>query len=198
MTAPVALAGTKRDIVLAAIETLRRNGYHGASAREIARIGAFNQALIFYHFGSVQKLMLAALDYVSERRLEAYKPSFEAASTVPELAALAHEIYAADLEQGFVTVLAELVAGGMSDTELGQQVFERIRPWLSMVEAKLGELVSGTALERIVPARDAAFAIVALYLGIDLMSQLLNDRAAAESLLDLGTRYAPAAQALLS
>jgi AcrR family transcriptional regulator len=192
------LAGTKRDIVLAAIETLRRRGYHGASAREIARVGAFNQALIFYHFGSVQNLMLAALDYVSERRLEAYKPAFEAASTVPELAALAREIYTADLEQGYVTVLAELVAGGMSDRELGQRVFDRIRPWLAMVEAKLRALLAGTAMEPIVPARDVAFAIVALYLGIDLMSQLLDDRGAAESLLDLGTRYAPLAQTLLS
>jgi AcrR family transcriptional regulator len=196
--APTALAGTKRDIVLAAIATLRKRGYHGASAREIARAGAFNQALIFYHFGSLQNLMLAALDYVSERRLEAYRPAFDAASTVPELASLAREIYAADLEQGYVTVLAELVAGGMSDRELGQQVFDRIRPWLWMVEGKLGALLAGTRLEAIVPPRDAAFAIVALYLGIDLMSQLLDDRGAAESLLDLGTRYAPLAQTLLS
>jgi AcrR family transcriptional regulator len=192
------LIGTKLDIVLAAIETLRQAGYHGASARVIARIGAFNQALIFYHFGSVQNLMLEALDYVSDRRIDAYKPAFEEARTVPELAALAREIYAADLEQGYVTVLAELVAGGMSDRELGRRVFGRIRPWIELLEVKVRDLLAGTALETIIPARDVAFAIVALYLGIDLLSQLVDDHAAAESLLDLGARYAPLAEALLA
>jgi hypothetical protein len=42
-----------------------------------------------------------------------------------------------------------------------------------------------------------AFGIVALYLGIDMLSQLDGDQAAAESLLDLGVRYAPLAGALL-
>jgi AcrR family transcriptional regulator len=192
------LAGTKLDIVLGAIETLRRVGYHGASAREIARVGAFNQALIFYHFGSVQNLMVTALDYVSDRRIDAYKPAFEQASTVPELAALARDIYAADREQGYVTVLAELVAGGMSDRELGRRVFGRIRPWIALVEAKVRHLLAGTPLEAIVPPRDVAFAIVALYLGIDLLSQLIDDHAAAESLLGIGAQYAPMAESLLS
>jgi hypothetical protein len=95
-------------------------------------------------------------------------------------------------------VLAELVAGGMSDGELGRQVFARIEPWIEMIATKLRELVAGTALETTVPPRDLAFAIVALYLGTDLLSQLTDDHAAAESLLDAGTRYAPLAQAFLS
>ena len=41
-----------------------------------------------------------------------------------------------------------------------------------------------------------AFAIVALYLGIDMLSQLEGDHARAESLLDLGVRYGPLAAAL--
>ena len=64
------------------METLKAKGFAGASAREIAKIGDFNQALIFYHFGSVQKLLLAGLDLVSERRMRAYQPAFERAQTV--------------------------------------------------------------------------------------------------------------------
>ena len=52
-------------------------------------------------------------------------------------------------------------------------------------------------LAAIVPPRDVAFAIVALYLGVDMLSQLEGDQTAAESLLDLGIRYAPLAGALL-
>ena len=66
------LNGTKLQIVEAALETLKARGFAGASARVIAREGGFNQALIFYHFGSVQSLLLAALDLISERRMIEY------------------------------------------------------------------------------------------------------------------------------
>ena len=56
---------------------------------------------------------------VSDRRMSAYRPAFERAATLAELAALAREIYAEDLENGYVTVLGEMVAGGVSDPELG-------------------------------------------------------------------------------
>src|SRR6266581_2280999 len=45
--------GTKRRILDAALEALRTEGFAGATSRAIARIGGFNQALIFYHFGSL-------------------------------------------------------------------------------------------------------------------------------------------------
>ena len=191
------LGGTKSRIVEAALETLKAKGFAGSSAREIARQGSFNQALIFYHFGSVQNLLLAALDRVSARRMRAYEPAFERAQTVSELALLAREIYAEDLENGYVTVLVEMVAGGVSNAELGCQVAARLQPWIDMVERKVRALLAGSLYESIVPPRDVAFAIVALYLGIDMLSQLEGDHARAESLLDLGVRYAPLAAALL-
>ena len=191
------LGATKARIVDAALETLKRNGFAGASAREIAKIGDFNQALIFYHFGTVQKLLLAGLDLVSERRMRAYQPAFERAQTVAELAALARDIYREDLENGYVTVLGEMVVGGVSDRELGRAVVARVQPWVEMVELKIRALVAVSPFESMVSPRDLAFAIIALYLGIDMLSHLDGDRAPAESLLELGIRAAPLAQALL-
>jgi AcrR family transcriptional regulator len=193
MTPQDGSAGTKAKIVEAALQTLKTRGFPGASAREIANAGDFNQALIFYHFGSVQNALLAALDLVSERRMEAYRPAFERARTIPELAALAREIYTEDLENGYVTVLAEMVAGGASNPELGPAVVARLEPWIDLVQDKLRQLLAGSLLEPLVPARDAAFAIIALYLGIDLMSHLEGDHSRAQALLDLGVRYAPLA-----
>jgi AcrR family transcriptional regulator len=193
-----ALDTTKRKLIEAALQTLKARGYAGASAREIAGAGGINQALIFYHFGSVQKLLLAGLDLVSARRLRSYGPRFERARTVPELAVLAREIYAEDLENGYVTVLGEMVAGGVGNPELGAEVVARVRPWIEMVESKLEELLAGSLLEAVLPPREVAFAIVALYLGIDMLSQLDGDHARAESLLDLGVRHAPLANLLLA
>jgi len=191
------LSGTKARIVEAAVETLKAKGFAGASAREIARTGEFNQALVFYHFGSVQNLLLAGLDAVSERRMRAYGPAFEHAGTVSELAALAREIYDEDLENGYVTVLGEMVAGGVSDAALGRQVVARLEPWMEMVECKVDALLAGSVFESMVPSRDLAYAIIALYLGIDMLSHLDGDHARAGSLLDLGVRAAPLVQTLL-
>ena len=53
--------------------------------------------------------------------MRAYRPAFDSARTVSELAALAREIYAEDLENGYVTVLGEMVGGGMSDPRARQR-----------------------------------------------------------------------------
>lgn len=193
-----ALTGTKLPIAEAALQTLKDKGFAGTSAREIAGTGSFNQALIFYHFGTVQKLLVATLDLVSARRMLAYQPAFERASTLPELASLAREIYREDLENGYVTVLGEMVAGGISDAWLGGEVAARLEPWIDLVESKLRDLLAGSLLESIISARDVAFAIVALYLGTDMLSHLKGDHGRAESLLDLGEHHAPLIQMLLS
>ena len=192
-----ASGSTKAVIVEAALETLKSRGFAGASARAIAKTGGFNQALIFYHFGSVQNVLLASLDLVSERRMGAYRPAFETAETLSELATLAGDIYREDLENGYVTVLGEMVAGAISDPELGRAVVARIRPWLELVESKASALIAGSLFEPLIPAGDIAFAIVALYLGADMLSHLDRDSTSAESLLELGARIAPLAQALL-
>src|ERR1700734_1439816 len=87
------LSGKKLQIAEAALETLKANGFAGASARAIAHVGGFNQALIFYHFGSVQNALLAALDLISERRLDDYGPAFETARTPSVLLRLVRVIY---------------------------------------------------------------------------------------------------------
>lgn len=191
------LSGTKLKIAEAAMETLKTRGYAGASAREIASAGDFNQALIFYHYGTVDQLLVAALDLVSERRMAAYGEPFRDAASVPELAALARRIYVEDLDNGYVTVLGEMVAAGVSNAALGSEVVARVQPWIDMVEAKVRELLAGSPFESMVPPRDAAFALIALYLGVDMLSHLERDHARAESLLDLGARYAPLASMFL-
>src|ERR1700722_20153503 len=192
----VGLSGTKLQIAEAALQTLKANGFSGASARAIAHIGGVNQALIFYHFGSVQNALLAALDMISERRLADYGPAFETARTPSELARLARSIYDEDLERGYITALGEMVSGGVSDPLLGAEVAARIEPWIMMVERKLEELLAGSPLLTLVSSADLAFGIVSLYFGVDMLSHLQRDCARAESLLDLVTRLEAAGAVL--
>ncbi len=184
-------------IAEAALETLKANGFAGASARAIAHVGGFNQALIFYHFGSVQNALLAALDLISDRRLADYGPAFENARTASELGRLARAIYDEDLERGYITALGEMVSGGVSDPLLGAEVAARIEPWIGMVEHKLEQLLADSPLLALVSADDLAFGIVSLYFGVDMLSHMQRDHARAESLLDLATRLAALAETFL-
>ena len=191
------LSGTKLQIAEAALETLKANGFAGASARAIAHVGGFNQALIFYHFGSVQNALLAALDLISDRRLADYGPAFEQARTASELAQLARAIYDEDLERGYITALGEMVSGGVSDPLLGAEVAARIEPWIAMVQRKLEQLLAGSPLQAFASGADLAFGIVSLYFGVDMLSHMQRDRARAESLLDLATGLAALVETFL-
>src|ERR1700760_2201120 len=78
-------SGTRTKLVDAAIETLRSDGYTGSSARAIAERAGLNQGLIFYHFGSVAGLLLAALDTVSDRRMAQYGAAVDKVGSPTEL-----------------------------------------------------------------------------------------------------------------
>ncbi|HEX4036160.1 MAG TPA: helix-turn-helix domain-containing protein [Solirubrobacteraceae bacterium] len=190
--------GTKLLIVEAALRTLKTNGFAGASARAIAHEGGFNQALIFYHFGSVRNLLLAVLDLISQRRMNEYGPAVERAHGPRELATIARTIYADDLERGYITVLGEMVSGGVADAELGAEVAARIEPWIGLLERKLEHLLKRSPALLLASPGDLAFGLVAIYFGVDMLSHLQADQSRAESLLDLGTRLAGLAEPFLS
>jgi AcrR family transcriptional regulator len=194
---PRGLSGTKLQIVEAALETLKTVGFAGSSARAIAHQGGFNQALIFYHFGSVQTALLGAFDLISDRRMAQYGPAIEAAGSASELARLVRQIYHDDLERGYVTALGEMVAGGVSDPALGAEVAARIEPWIGLVERKLEQLLDGSLRSLLAP-RELAFGIVASYFGIDMLSHLQQDRSRAGALLDLLAVAAELADTILA
>ncbi len=180
--------GTRARIIDAAIRTLKGRGFAGASARAIAQTGGFNQALIFYHFGTVNDLLLAALDETSARRMQRYSAALRGIRTLPELMEQAARIYREDLESGHIKVLAELIAGASSSPPLGPEIVTRIEPWVGFTEEALGGVLAGSPLEPLVPTEDLAFAVVALYLGVELLAHLNGQLARAERLIDTGSR----------
>src|SRR3954452_7573335 len=95
---------TKEQIVEAALRTLASEGFAGATSRAIAREGKFNQALVFYYFGSLDNLLLAALDRTSEERLEHYRSAVGTASTLTELLDVAARAYRDDRKSRHVAV----------------------------------------------------------------------------------------------
>jgi AcrR family transcriptional regulator len=177
-------AGVREALVQAAIAALRETGFAGASAREIAARAGCSQALVFYHFGSVNDLLLAALDEVSARRLAAYRDLLDHATSMAALAESARSIFVGDLDAGHVRVLVEMINGAHSVPGLGEQVAQRLRPWRELAEDAIRRALGRSAAARLLPPAEAAHALVAGFLGLELLASLDGDRAAALAVFD--------------
>lgn len=182
----------------AALTTLRTHGFPGTTARAIARTGKLNQALIFYHFGSLDRLLLAALDLTSAQRLARYQSALEDVTSLTELVELMSHLYAEDVEVGHVAAVQEMVAGGSSIPGLRPEVVARMEPWVRFADNVITRLLKGTFLESVLPTKDFAYAAVALYFGIETLTHLDGDRSRAEALFAMGTQLAPIADAVMS
>ena len=183
--------GTRSRIVEAAVQTIKERGFAATSARAIAATGGFNQALVFYHFGSVNALLIAALDHTSAVRMTRYQAAIDSVDTLPELLAVASEAYQEDLAGGHIKVLAEMIAGASAMPELGPEIAARMQPWITLTEDAVVRVMAGSSLAPLVPTKDLAFAIVSLYLGAAMLTHLMGDAAPAESLFRTGAKVGP-------
>jgi AcrR family transcriptional regulator len=167
---------TRSALITATIETLRNDGFAGASARVIARRAGCNQSLVFYHFGSVANLLVAALDEVSSRRLAAYTQAADQARSLRELTLLAETIFEEELDAGYTTVLVELLAAARSTPGLGAEVSQRIDQWTKFAQTAVEQTLDPLLLAATMPASEVAYLTVATYLGLELLSHLGDDR----------------------
>jgi AcrR family transcriptional regulator len=187
---------TRRTLVDAAVETLKTQGFARSSARAIARTAGCNQALVFYHFGSVNELLLAALDEVSAQRLRRYREAADEVTGPAELVAVAGRIFREDIDSGNVKVLVEMIAGATSEPGLAEQVVARLAPWREFARRTIEAGLGDTPLASVLPLHDVSYAVVALYLGLEMLSHLEGDRTPATTLFDHAATLAGLVQGL--
>ncbi len=175
---------TRAALIEAAIAVLRESGFARASARRIAQRAGCNQALVFYHFGSVNDLLVAALEEVSAQRMAAYRGLLDRTGTLAELVTAARSVFEADLEAGHVTVLTEVISGAHSVPGLGERVAACLAPWREFAATAIRGVLASSPVARLLPAEEAAHAVVAGILGLEMLASLDGDRAAALALFD--------------
>jgi AcrR family transcriptional regulator len=163
---------TRSRILAAALEALRENGIAGISARNIARHGGFNQALIFYHFGSVEGLLMAVARSESERRTALYAPALRDVGSLAELVAVARYLHEEEFKSGTVAALTQMLAGASRSEELARGVWDALEPWTALVGETIERLLAGTPYAGILPSADLTSAVAALFLGIELLTGL--------------------------
>lgn len=162
---------TKDKIIDAALETVRLEGLVGTSARAIARTGDFNQALVFYHFGSVEELLFSALERAHERRTERFGPMIEAADDLDELVRVGISMRA-NSDDPDMMALSGIVASWPIGSELGPRILKTLSPWDDLVSAALRRAFAGSPVAGILPYPQLARAISSLFLGLELFGRL--------------------------
>ena len=188
---------TRARIVEATLETLKTKGYAGTSTRAIATVGDFNPALIFYYFGTLKDLLVAALEHSSTERLERYRAAFEEAGSVDQLTSLLGRVYREDVESGHIRVISELVGGSVAESDLAPRVLELMEPWLELAEAAIERSLAGSPVLALASPRRLAYAAVTFYLGANLVSHLAPEQEDLAALLDDAARLAPLVDAAL-
>ena len=154
----------------AALATVREQGLIGTSARSIARTGDLNQALVFYHFGSVDELLIAAMSRANERRLARFTPQIEAVEDLGALVRLATELHAGRDDPDHEAIAA--ITAGWSDDSTAAQIMETLDPWDQLVAGALARCLANSPFRALLPLDDLAHLVTALFLGIEIYGRL--------------------------
>jgi len=187
-----ASAQTRDQIAAAAVKALQTEGFSGATSRAIGRIGGFNQALIFYHFGSLDSLLVEALARTSELRLERYRQALEGVRSVDQLLQVGARLYEEDKASGHMTVVSQLIAGSVNKPELAAKVLELMEPWIDFAEETLARVVPP-----VLPIPELAYAAVTFYMGVNLLTHLDAEGTRTDALFARAEELAPLVGQLL-
>ena len=182
----------RAQIVEAALRTLLAEGYAGTSARAVAATGGFSAASIFYHFGSVDALLLAVMDQVSGERIARYRSRLQDVSSLAVLAAAMEELYAEDLRRGHLTAVQEIVAGMAFDERLGAEILARMQPWFDFATELATRILADTPLRGAVDPAVIGAAVIALYLGQEIVARMRpGDAGGSQTMVAMLSEAAP-------
>jgi AcrR family transcriptional regulator len=173
---------TRDKLLAAAAEALARDGLSGVSARAIACRAGVNQALVFYHFGSVSDLLEAAVRRSVDLAVASYRDRFADVGSLGELLALGRDLHRMERRRGNVAQMAQVMSGAQRDPILAKAGRYAMQRWTSEIEAVLARLLPGSVVEGLVDPRGIARAVAGGSIGLELYAGV--DRAGAESALD--------------
>ncbi|MGV9247892.1 TetR/AcrR family transcriptional regulator [Streptomyces sp. NPDC003710] len=159
---------TKTKLLEGALRTLTEQGIAKTSARTIAATAGVNQALVFYHFGSVDELLAAACRYGAEQRVVRYRERLDGIGTLGELLAFGREMHEEEKAAGHVAVLGQLLAGAQAHPRLASATAAGLDLWIAEIERVLVRVLAVTPVGEFADPAGLARAVSASFVGIEL------------------------------
>jgi hypothetical protein len=158
VVSPQQASATRAALIAGAIQTLREAGFAGAD------------------------LLIAALEEVSAQRMAAYQGLLEHTGSIAGLVGAARAVFTEDLAAGHVTVLVEMISGAQSVPGLGDRIRACLEPWREFAQTAMRDVLANSPVP--VPAEQAAHAVVAGILGLELLAHLDGDQESALAVFD--------------
>lgn len=162
------MTDTKTKLLDAALQTLAEHGIAGTSARTIAAAAGVNQALVFYHFGSVDELLAAACRNGAEQRLALYRERFTQVSDLSGLLALARDLHAAEKAAGHLNVLGQMLAGAQTQPRLAPATAAGLSLWSDELDHVLTRILADSPISEFIDTGGLAKAVAAGFVGLEL------------------------------
>ena len=159
---------TRARLLEAAARALAEDGMAGVSARTVAARAEVNQALVFYHFGSVSGLLDTAVRRSVDLAVASYRDRFSDVSTLGELLAVGRDLHEAEKRAGNVQQMAQVMAGAMRDETLAEAGRYAMDRWSAEVESVLLRVLKPTPLQGLVDPRALARTVAAGFIGLEL------------------------------
>jgi AcrR family transcriptional regulator len=162
------VSDTKSKLLAAAVQTLVEHGIAGTSARTIAAAADVNQALVFYHFGTVDELLAAACREASEQRVGLYRERLARVESLSELLDVARDLHVEEKAAGHLAVLGQLLAGAQTQPRLAPATAAGLSSWTEELEHVLTRVLASTPLSEFVDTAGLAKAVSAGFVGLEL------------------------------
>ncbi|GAA2615325.1 TetR family transcriptional regulator [Dactylosporangium fulvum] len=162
------MSDTKQRLLEGALAAVNEHGITGVSARTIAAAAGVNQALVFYHYGSVDDLLAAACRTSTEARVAAYAAEFARVTSLRQLLDVGRRLQVRERALGNVSMLAQLLAAAQADKKLAASVGGCLQLWVDEIESVLRRLLAGSPFAEVADLGGLARAVSAAFVGIEL------------------------------
>lgn len=169
---------TRAKLLAAAANTVREQGAAAASARVIAARAEVNQALIFYHFGTVSDLLEAACRQAVDEAADHYREQFARVTSLPGLLEVGRELHERERAVGNVAMMAQLMSGVGGDPALARAARYAMSVWTAEIEQVVDRVLRDSPLLEITDTAGIARAVSASFIGLELYDGIDADGAA--------------------
>ena len=163
---------TQQQLMAAALEVMGTKGMEGATARAIADQAGVNQSLIFYHFGSVTQLLIAAVNDMSDTRFAVYEIALSKATTIDDLLKITFEVFEEDRHGPSYVVLSQMVSGAQNVAEIATALEPLFEKFIALTKTSLQRILGDIELPVGLTFDDIAIGIISLFLGVRLIGSI--------------------------
>jgi AcrR family transcriptional regulator len=170
---------TRSQILEAARDVLAADGYSGTTTRAVAERAGVQLSLVHYHFGGKRGLLAAVLEHENERLLARQQQLYAAVEPLADKWRTACAYLQDDLRSGYVRILWELWAAGLTDEDLARRWREAFSAWRLLLEQVVTEWVASTGVELPMSPRAIATLVANTFQGaeVEILAGVNEDEA---------------------